>query len=142
MSKTDATSGPLSVLVVEDDDLSARTLSALLAPDGHRVEVVGNGRVALERLAAGGRYDLIITDIYMPAMDGIELLRALRRRADNPAILAISGGGRTVRVDYLDLAERLGAHAVLRKPFTRRVLKAAIEEALASRPPLPGGEVE
>lgn len=139
MTRTDAGQA-LSVLLVEDDDLSARTLCALLAPDGHRVEVVVNGRLALERLEAGASYDLIITDIYMPAMDGIELLRALRRRDDTPAILAISGGGRTVRVDYLDLAERLGAHAVLRKPFTRRVLKAAIDEAVAHRPVLTGAD--
>lgn len=121
---------PLAILVVEDDDLSARTLCALLAPDKHQVEVVGNGLLALERLESA-TYDLIITDIYMPGMDGIELLRALRRRSHTTAILAISGGGRTVRVDYLDLAGRLGAHAVLRKPFTRRVLLAAIDDAVA-----------
>lgn len=120
---------PLAILVVEDDDLSARTLLALLAPDKHQVEVVGNGLLALERLESAS-YELIITDIYMPGMDGIELLRALRRRAHSAAILAISGGGRTVRVDYLDLAGRLGAHAVLRKPFTRRLLLAAIDEAM------------
>lgn len=120
---------PLEILLVEDDDLSARTLRALLAPDGHQIEVVGDGRRALERLDERD-YDVLITDIYMPSMDGIELLRTLRRRPRLPAIVAISGGGRTVRVDYLDLAERLGAQVVLRKPFTRRVLCDAIESAL------------
>ncbi|MCB9554227.1 MAG: response regulator, partial [Myxococcales bacterium] len=90
---TDAGDPPkgLSILIVEDDDLSARTLDALLTHDAHTVEVVINGLVALDRLQ-GTTYDVIITDIYMPAMDGIELLRALRRRAHKTAIVAMSGG--------------------------------------------------
>lgn len=120
---------PLLILIVEDDELGARTLASLLASDGHRTEVVCNGRQAIERLRTG-EFDLLITDIYMPDMDGIELLRNLRHYTEPPPIIAISGGGRTVQVDYLDLAQRLGASQVLRKPFTLRVLRAAIRAAL------------
>lgn len=119
----------LTVLVVEDDELNARTLVGLLAAEGHRAEAVANGRQAIERLRERG-FDLLITDIYMPDMDGIELLRILRRYIEPPPIIAISGGGRTVQVDYLDLAQRLGARQVLRKPFTRRALNGAIQMAL------------
>jgi len=125
---------PLSVLIVEDDELGARTLASLLGSDGHTSEIVSNGRQAIERLRAGA-FDLVITDIYMPDMDGIELLRTLRRASEPPPIIAISGGGRTVQVDYLDLAQRLGAAQVLRKPFTRRVLRAAIAAALKGSGP-------
>ncbi len=121
----------LTVLVAEDNVLGARTLQALLIADGHAPIVVHNGRHAIERLREGG-IDLLITDIYMPDMDGIELLRRLRRQERLPPIIAISGGGRTVQVDYLDLARRLGASRVLRKPFTRRVLGAAIQEVMAA----------
>lgn len=119
----------LKVLIVEDDELGAKTLAALLDADGHLPHVVHNGRQAIERLRGGG-FDLLITDIYMPDMDGIELLRTLRQTTEPPPIIAISGGGRTVQVDYLDLALRLGARQVLRKPFTLRVLRATIQAAL------------
>lgn len=121
----------LTVLVAEDNVLGARTLQALLMADGHVPIVVHNGRHAIERLREGG-VDLLITDIYMPDMDGIELLRRLRRQEKLPPIIAISGGGRMVQVDYLKLARRLGASRVLRKPFTRRVLGAAIDEVMAA----------
>ncbi len=127
---------PLHVLVVEDDELGARTLASLLRSDGHRAEIVHNGRRAIERLKAE-RFDLLITDIYMPDMDGIELLRTLRQSSDPLPIIAISGGGRTVQVDYLELARRLGAAQVLRKPFTLRVLRAAIRAAMSGASELP-----
>ena len=135
---------PLRVLIAEDDELGARTLASLLAADGHRPQIVHDGRRAIERLKSEP-FDLLITDIYMPDMDGIELLRTLRRSMEPPPIIAISGGGRTVQVDYLDLAKRLGAAQVLRKPFTRRVLVAAIRAAMrepdeaTSMPGAPGG---
>lgn len=121
----------LAILVVEDDELGGRTLGALLTAIGHEPDVVPNGRQALDRLE-NRRYDLIITDIYMPQMDGIELLRLLRRRPDCPPVIAISGGGFRVQVDYLDLARRLGAREILRKPFTRRGLTAAIESVMTA----------
>lgn len=134
----------LHVLIVEDDELGARTLASLLGSDGHRPETVHNGRRAIERLKAE-RFDLLITDIYMPDMDGIELLRTLRQSIEPPPIIAISGGGRTVQVDYLELAKRLGAAQVLRKPFTRKVLRAAIRAAMEGPvdslgSPPPGGD--
>lgn len=118
-----------SILVVDDDALVGQTVAALLTAEGYRVERVLNGQEALDRLHTD-QFDLIISDIYMPDMDGIELLRHLRQRQDAPVFIAISGGGRTIQVDYLGLAQRLGARGILRKPFTRAQLRAAVGKAL------------
>lgn len=120
----------VSVLVVDDDALVGQTIVALLSAEGYRVARALNGYEALD-LIGTEHFDLVISDIYMPDMDGIELLRHLRRQESAPAFVAISGGGRTVQVDYLGLAQRLGARAILRKPFTRAQLRATVERALA-----------
>lgn len=73
---------------------------------------------------------LIITDIIMPEMEGIELILNARATFPNLPIIAISGGGRTNRMDVLYLAQQLGAAAILPKPFTRGDLIAAIDKAI------------
>jgi DNA-binding response OmpR family regulator len=68
------------------------------------------------------KVDLVITDVLMPGLEGIETIRGLRRRADKVPILAISGGGQTGFRDALDAARLLGANDTLSKPFQMREL--------------------
>jgi DNA-binding response OmpR family regulator len=71
----------------------------------------------------------------MPRMDGIELLRQLRRKPRRPYVIAVSGGGMTMDADFpLDMAHRMGADLTLEKPFDFEHLTAVIETALQRTP--------
>ena len=88
----------------------------MLSEGGHDVSIVSDGAMALELLSSE-MFDLVITDILMPDVDGLEVLTRVRR--NNPAlpIVALSGGGAYVERDYcLRMAARLGARDVIEKP--------------------------
>ena len=86
-----------------------------------------NGRAGLRELTEGP-IDVVITDLLMPDMDGIEIMATIRRDAPHVQIVAVSGGGRIDAGEYLRLAQYLGADRTLQKPFTLASLCAAIEE--------------
>jgi DNA-binding response OmpR family regulator len=104
-----------NVLVIDDDDEVRDFLVRLLARRGYSVTGACNGEAGLASLAAES-FALVITDIVMPDMEGLETIKRMRR--GNPAmpIIAISGGGSS-QVDYLKFARKFGADAVLAKPF-------------------------
>jgi CheY-like chemotaxis protein len=118
------------ILLVEDDVQFCQMLVQMLRRDGHEVAVAVNGLEALhvvERIAP----DLIITDILMPKMDGIEIIIELARRGFNIPVIAMSGGRRAITAEFnLNSANVLGVAATLTKPFARADLREAIESAL------------
>ena len=123
-----------NLLIVEDDE-SVRSLAArALERAGHRVTVAEDGEQGFARIQeAGGGYDLVVSDIRMPAMDGIEMARAASARYPGLRILLVTG--------YADQRERAAELSgtvvgVLQKPFTLgdirdRVAAALVEAALA-----------
>ena len=119
------------ILVVEDDVQFRQMLLDMLQQDGHQLASAGDGAQALKLLATA-RPDLIITDILMPGMDGVELIMALSKQDDATPMIAMSGGRRSITAEFnLDSAALLGVKATLAKPFSRADLRAAIEQALA-----------
>jgi len=121
---------PTSILIVEDERTSADYLRVLLEELGYEVRVTGNGIEALIALEARA-YDLVISDIRMPRMDGLELLAHLRQRwPDLPVVML------TANDDVADVVEavQLGAINYLVKPANPAVVAAAIEKALVVRP--------
>ena len=123
----------MRVLLIEDDASVRRIVRKMLERGRHEVTEAENGRVGLDRLRDGA-FDLVITDIVMPEMDGLETLIELRRHYPALAVIAMSGGGRTGNMDFLGSAEKLGASAVLHKPFTSDVLTAAIASSGVAAP--------
>ena len=117
----------MRVLLIEDDGSVRRIVRKMLERGRHEVTEAENGRVGLDRLRDGA-FDLVITDIVMPEMDGLETLIELRKHYPALAVIAMSGGGRTGNMDFLGSAEKLGASAVLHKPFTIDVLTTAIDQ--------------
>jgi two-component system, cell cycle response regulator CpdR len=117
------------ILVVDDDPEIRSTLKKLLELSGHQVTVAGSGRQALEQLALGG-IDLMITDIVMPDMDGLENLKTARANQPDLPIIAMSGGGSLKTENYLRLAQAFGAHKVLQKPFDTQDLLTAVSGLL------------
>jgi CheY-like chemotaxis protein len=117
-------------MVVDDDPGVVRMLQLMLGDAGLNVIPVTSAREGLRKLATDS-VDLIVTDIIMPDMEGIEFIMRAKEARPNIKIIAISGGGRSRNTDFLRFAERLGADGVLAKPFQRDGLLEVINRVLA-----------
>jgi twitching motility two-component system response regulator PilH len=114
---------PLTEILVIDDNLKARWIIVEILKDaGYTTREAIDGQEGLKLLQTH-RPAVVITDIFMPEMDGLEIIRELRRDPCRVAIIAISGGG----PNYLDAAKKFGADVILAKPFSPPELIAAIE---------------
>ena len=120
------------ILVIEDDEYLRTAVRDILSDAGHFVFVAKNGREGLSRYREQWP-DLVITDIFMPELNGLEVIRELA--ATGVSIVAMSAGGPLDRRNPLEDATRLGASGVLVKPFTLESLMAAVNGALASLRP-------
>lgn len=125
----------MHILVVDDDPLMIGWMSRSLRHAGYEVTVSGGAAAACKELIGGG-YDMLLTDLYMPEMDGLELIRAVRAQQAGLKILAISGGGREFSSEYaLNCARYLGADSFLRKPFDVHQLLAAVGALVGEQSP-------
>jgi CheY-like chemotaxis protein len=119
-------------ILLADDEEPMRTLIArALAEDGHQVVATADGVEALDRLAKdGGRFDLLLTDVKMPVMDGIALALAAARDHPNLVILLMTG-----YADQRERAHGLDAliHDVIAKPFSNQEIRSVVGEALAAK---------
>jgi CheY-like chemotaxis protein len=106
-------SGSARILIVDDDVQVRSFLAALLEAEGYTVLQASDGR-EVQALCDQDDIDLVITDLVMPEQEGLETIHVIRHRWPKLPIIAVSGafGGA-----YLDLAKKLGAAAVIRKPF-------------------------
>lgn len=115
-----------SILVVDDLHGVRESIRIALTEAGCRVDVAENGRRALEMLAAGA-YDVAVTDIWMPEVDGLSLIKRVREEQPGLRIFAMTGGGPRMTMETAtSLAEVWGAERVFIKPFDERELVAAI----------------
>ena len=118
------------ILIVEDTKLMQETLVDVLSAAGHDIVTADNGVHAVEIVAEGKDFDIIVTDIIMPEMDGIQTILELQTMLPAARIIAISGGSaRMEKAQGLDTARRLGAVAILEKPFEVDSLLDAINAA-------------
>ena len=119
------------ILVIDDDSGIRQLLRATLEDIGCEVVEADNGLDGLKRLDEGA-FSVIVCDIMMPEMDGLEAIREIRQRHGQTKIVAISGGGRSVQIRYLKVAEGLGADRHLHKPFEPDDLVRTIQDLLKS----------
>ena len=115
------------ILLIDDDDSLRTMLRLTLSHFGHTVIEARNGKEGLE-LFARANADLVMTDIVMPEVEGLEVLMELRKKEPPVKIIAMSGGGRVSATDYLRIARQMGAAQVLAKPFSNEAMMAAINE--------------
>lgn len=117
------------ILIIDDDEAMRDLMARALRMKGYDVLVARDGR---EGLAEWERTqpDLVVTDLYMPNVDGIETILALRARKPGVPIVATSGGDSRSSFLALDSAGDLGATVVLPKPFSPDELWAAVATAL------------
>ncbi len=118
------------ILVVDDEAPLLKVLARYLQGLGHDVLAADNGAEALAMLE-GRAVDLLITDINMPKVDGIEIIQSLTARGLSVPAIAMSGGGTFDKSLLLGSAGLLGAVDTLEKPFELATLRAAVERALS-----------
>lgn len=120
------------ILVVEDDPATLNLIVRAIKMAGHRVHGLADGRRAIEWLEHN-QADAVVSDIFMPEGDGIEVIRFVRSQRPGIPILVVSGGNRLIGQDYLKVATQLGADRVLAKPFRPREILCLIEEMLTGK---------
>jgi CheY-like chemotaxis protein len=119
------------ILIAEDDDAIRGLVVRALTDDGHVPVATADGAAALDALNQhGGNFDLLLTDVKMPAMDGIALALAAGRDHPDIAIMLMTG-----YADQRERAHELDAlvHDVITKPFSVEQIKGAVREALVER---------
>ncbi|HSD76462.1 MAG TPA: response regulator transcription factor [Solirubrobacteraceae bacterium] len=125
-----STSRDPRVLVVEDDEEIAQVLQRSLRLEGYEVRLAADGPAALQTAAAFNP-DLVVLDLGLPGLDGIDVARALRREDDVPILILTARDALDSRVEGLDA----GADDYLIKPFERQELLARLRALLRRRPP-------
>ncbi len=128
MSNTHAT-----ILLVEDEELLRAGVQEMLELQGYKVITAPNGQQALACMVAE-RIDLVITDLVMPQMNGIDFVHQLRTSQPDVPVIVVSGSTRNIMQRYgIDTIQVPGADASLPKPFKGVDLLAQIEQLLAAR---------
>jgi CheY-like chemotaxis protein len=120
------------ILLIEDNAVVRQLLHDMLTAAGYDVLAEADGNAAIEALRRI-TVDAVVTDIYMPGMDGLETIVEVRKRYPDLRIIAMSGGSSRVRgrqADHLMTAHEIGADAVLRKPFEPEELIGALQRLL------------
>ena len=117
------------ILLVEDEEKLARMVELELQYEGYQVEKAFDGRAGLD-LALSGKFDLVLLDIMLPALSGMEVLRRLRRESQMPVIMLTARDTVVDKVTGLDM----GADDYITKPFAIEELLARIRAALRKRP--------
>ena len=123
------------IIVIDDDESIRSMMRRALEAAGHEVREASEGGQGFDLLTAEGA-DLVITDIFMPGQDGIELARRMRKDFPKFKLIAMSGGGATGQVDLREDMKLFGAITSLAKPFTRADLMLVVRTALEGEPPL------
>lgn len=115
-----------AILLVDDDPAVGAGMAKLLGRHGFEVLLATNGARAMRMLAVH-RVGLVITDIFMDQMDGLETISEVRRKHPEIPIVAISGGSPRVPIDCLTLARALGAAEVLSKPISIETMLKVVQ---------------
>jgi DNA-binding NtrC family response regulator len=116
-----------TILIIDDEESIRMIFQVALERAGYRVLTAEHGKAGL-RLLEHQAVDLIVVDILMPEMDGLELIPLIRKTRPATKMIAISG--RSGLRDYLGTAKKLGAHDTLKKPFSTQELLDAVSAQL------------
>ncbi len=118
------------ILIIDDEPDILRLIRKILENQGgYSVTTVEKGKKA-EEMIETTKFDLVITDIIMPEIEGMEIIFFLKKHSPATKILAISGGGKLSPDGYLTIASTAGAHSVLQKPFETQELLREVEQLL------------
>lgn len=117
------------ILVVDDDAAIRGAIRRLLTLEGYEVFEAVNGREAISSYRKQP-VDLVITDIWMPDKDGLEVIRELHQMSPGLPMIAMSGGSSRGQLDFLHHAEAFGACEMLQKPFKLETLVQSVKKLI------------
>jgi DNA-binding NtrC family response regulator len=123
-------SGPRKILIVDDEPGLRQSVRQALSADGRRIDLAASGEEAL-RLEAENAYDVIVADLMMPGLSGLDLLRSLKEAGSRARLILISGYATSAAAEQ---AVRMGAFEFLAKPFMPAEIRALVERALGAEP--------
>ncbi len=118
------------ILIIDDDPQIQELFSRVLSDRGHEVETAMNGREGL-RIQRSEPADLIICDLVMPEMDGLEVIRELRHDESRAPLIAVTGGSYVASEENLRVAGHLGATRIVSKPVSLGALAGMVDQLLA-----------
>jgi DNA-binding NtrC family response regulator len=117
------------ILVIDDESIVRTSCSRSLTPEGYEVKLSQNGADAMKMLEEES-FDLVLTDLKMPDIDGIEVLKMIKQRWPQTEVIVVTG---YQTVDTAVKSIKLGAFDYLEKPFTPDSLIAAVNNAMANK---------
>ncbi len=117
---------PARILIVDDESGIRESLGALLRDEGYEIETLASGEDCLARLKRD-EFDLVLLDVWLPKMDGIETLERLQSQDDPPIVVMISGHG---NVEAAVRATKLGAFDFIEKPLSLEKVVLVVRNAL------------
>jgi CheY-like chemotaxis protein len=127
----------LSILIAEDNEINAMLARATLLKAGHRVEVVGNGKAAVDAVVGAtrsNRYDVVLMDLHMPLLDGLDAITVIRRHEEDaglpPVPIMVLSADSQENTRHAVLAH--GASGFLTKPIDPEALVLAVEQQVAA----------
>jgi CheY-like chemotaxis protein len=129
---------PVTILLVEDDPLLVTVLRELLEFGGHSVVTCGNGREAVQQLSMA-QIDLVITDLSMPEMDGLELIKVLTFEWPDIKVIAMSG---LLDTSFRRLTEMYGVDALLEKPFSLEEMLNVVQVSVGTEACKPADRIK
>jgi CheY-like chemotaxis protein len=121
------------ILIVDDDTAVRRAFKRVLERDGHDVREAEHGKEGL-RLLGESSADLVIADLFMPVMDGLEFISKLQKQFPRSKVLAVSGSTYRRQPKFLDIARRMEGVRTLEKPVENEDLLSAVNGLLAEEP--------
>jgi len=122
----------LTILIVDDDELIRLTVRNMLKKTGCKVLEAKNGNEGLS-IYREERPDVMLTDMLMPEKEGLETIIQIRDFDPDARIIAVSGGGATKNMSFLELAKKVGANQILEKPIKPEQLYTAIDSVLKTQ---------
>ena len=120
---------PLRILAVDDDEVARQLLAEILLEEGYDVETVGSGREAVDRLGTGS-YDLVVTDLKMPGLDGLEVLKRYKEKSPETLVILVTAFG---SMESAIEVMKEGAFDYVSKPFKEDEIKIVVRRALQQR---------
>ena len=120
------------ILIIDDEPLMRTMLRDIFERQGHSVQEAPDGRAGLA-LWRQNPADVVLTDIFMPEKDGIEVILEIKRSRSETKIAVMTGGGQTRQLEMVPAAMILGADRAIQKPFDRKAILALIGNLLGER---------
>ena len=124
------------IQVIDDDQAIRTTIKLLLEREGHEIFLAEDGRKGIEQFQTG-QFDLLIVDIFMPGMDGLETIRTIHQMQPDIPIIVISGYAFRTTLetvpDFLEMAVKFGAVSSLQKPFRPSQLVSIVRTCLENK---------